>query len=131
MLFWVSETFVGFVPDGRYEGSDSTELAEVLVRSAWKNTKKPARLVGTVQRGSERVFHWLDYAYRHRLRTNARIKPPIGHPQPRRGMQFGLGAVLQYSNPPRGRIRGRGRGRRGRERSTLWDIRFLTLDHSS
>src|SRR5260221_13265059 len=34
------------------------------------------------------------------------------HPQPRgRGVQFGLGAVLQHSITPRGRIRGRGRGR--------------------
>jgi hypothetical protein len=29
--WWVSETLVGFVPEGRYEGS--------LARSAWKNAK--------------------------------------------------------------------------------------------
>jgi hypothetical protein len=28
------------------------------------------------------------------------LNRPIGHPQPRRGMQFGLGAVLQHSNTP-------------------------------
>jgi hypothetical protein len=35
----VVETLIGFVPEGRYEGSDSTELAEVLARSAWGNAK--------------------------------------------------------------------------------------------
>jgi hypothetical protein len=42
MEWWsggVVETLIGFVPEGRYEGSDSTELAEVLARSAWGNAK--------------------------------------------------------------------------------------------
>jgi len=30
---------IGFVPEGRYESSDSAELAEVLARSAWGNAK--------------------------------------------------------------------------------------------
>jgi hypothetical protein len=34
-----NDVLVGFVPEGRYEGSDSTELAEVLARSAWGNAK--------------------------------------------------------------------------------------------
>jgi hypothetical protein len=37
---------------------------------------------------------------------------PHEHLQPRvRGVQFRIGAVLQHSNTPRGRIRGRGRER--------------------
>jgi hypothetical protein len=52
---------------------------------------------------------------------------PLEHLQPATRVQFGLGAVLQHSRTPRGRIRGRGR-RQGQERSALYRILSLRAE---
>jgi hypothetical protein len=85
MLFWVSETLVGFVPEGRYEGSDSTELAEVLARSAWGNAKTGPVPEGRYEEGPSASFiGWIMFV----------------------AIVRGLRAILQHSNTPSLRVAG-------------------------
>jgi hypothetical protein len=50
---------------------------------------------------------------------------PLEHLQPATRVQFGLGAVLQHSRTPRGRIRGQGQEQ---ERSALYRILSLRAE---
>jgi hypothetical protein len=77
MLFWVSETLVGFVPEGRYEGS--------LARSAWGNAKTRPVPEGRYEEGPSASFiGWNTLA----------------------AIVRGLRAILQHSNTPSLRVAG-------------------------
>jgi hypothetical protein len=115
---WVTDVLVGFVPEGRYEGSDSTELAEVLARSAWGNAKTAPVPWGRYEEVPSASFiGWIMFVAivcGQMPELNRRISIP--KPADARAIRTWRSTPsLQYSITPRGRIRGRERRRvRGR-----------------